>query len=191
MKLRSIAVLVLLLPLCGCGHSPSTQFFLLRAVRGSPPPEHFVGSAVQVRAVHVPSVLDRDELVSALPGGRLQIDQFRQWGAPMADMIRTVLSQDLAERLPAGMVVPAQAPAPPGSRGIVVDVLEFEPEPGGSVVLDAAWTLLAAGPAHPPLYEQRRLEAAGGVSASDHVQAMSQLLGQFSAAIAQSVRAAL
>src|SRR6185437_2978122 len=95
--------------LCACGRSPSTQFYLLGVVRASPPAAHFVGSPVQLRAVHVPAVLDRVELVSALPGGRLQIDQFRQWGAPMADMIRNVLSQDLTERLPAGMVVPAQA----------------------------------------------------------------------------------
>jgi hypothetical protein len=183
--------LIAALALCGCGHSPATQFFLLGPVKAPPPAEHFVGSPVQVRAVHIPGVLDRAELVSSLPGGRLQIDQFRQWGAPMAEMIRNVLSQDLAERLPAGMVVPAQAPAPPGGRGIVVDVLEFQPETGGHVVLEAAWTLLAAGPAHPPLYEQRRLEVTAGPSASDHVQAMSELLGQLAGALAQSVRSAL
>lgn len=189
---RVILVLAMACLLCACGHSPSTQFYLLGIVRASTPAAHFVGSPVQLRAVHIPAVLDRVELVSALPGGRLQIDQFRQWGAPMDDMIRSVLSQDLAERLPAGMVVAAQAPAPPGTRGIVVDVLEFQPEPGGRVVLSAAWTLLGSGPSHPPLYEQRRLEqSSAGASASDHVEAMSQLLGQLADALAQSVRSAL
>jgi hypothetical protein len=180
------------LALAACGHSPSTQFFLLGAVRASPPATHFVGSPVQLRAVHIPAVLDRVELVGALPGGRLQIDQFRQWGAPMADMIRSVLSQDLTERLPAGMVAPPQAPAPPGARGIVVDVLEFQPEADGSVVLNAGWTLLGAGPSHPPLSEQRRLQLpAVGASASARVQVMNQLLGELADALAQSVRSAL
>lgn len=178
--------------LAACGHSPSTQFYSLAAVRASPPIAHFVGNPVQLRAVHIPAVLDRLELVSALPGGRLQIDQFRQWGAPMADMIRSALSQDLTERLPQGMVVPAQAPAPPASRGIVVDVLEFQPEADGSVVLNAAWTLLGAGPSHPPLSEQRRLQVpAVGASASNRVAAMNQLLGELADALAQSVRSAL
>lgn len=187
-----IALAGTMLLLAACGHSPGTQFYLLGVVRASAPTGHFVGSPVQLRAVHIPAVLDRVELVSALPGGRLQIDQFRQWGAPMADMIRSTLSQDLAERLPAGMVVPAQSPAPPGSRGIVVDVLEFQPEADGSVVLSAAWTLLGAGPSHPPLYEQRRLQQPRvGSSASDRVEAMNRLLGELAEALAQSVRSSL
>ena len=190
-----VAVMVLagtMLSLVACARSPNTQFYLLEAVRPSPPTGHFVASPVQLRAVHIPAVLDRVELVSALPGGRLRIDQFRQWGAPMADMIRSTLSQDLTERLPAGMVVPAQSPAPPGSRGIVVDVLEFQPEADGSVVLNAAWTLPGAGPSHPPLYEQRRLQQHGvGSSASDRVEAMDRLLGELADALAQSVRLSL
>src|SRR6185437_4417599 len=179
MPLARVVGLAGALLLVACGHSPSTQFYLLGAVRASPPLAHFAGSPVQLRAVHVPAVLDRVELVSALPGGRLQIDQFRQWGAPMEDMIRNVLSQDLTARLPAGMVAPTQAPAPRGSRGIVVDVLEFQPESGTHVVLNAAWTLLGTGPAHPPRYERRRFERSGvGAEASDRVQAMSELLGR-------------
>lgn len=184
-----LAVMVLVMALGACGHSPPTRFYLLGVVRASTPVAQYVGPAVQLRAVHIPSVLDRNELVSALPGGRVDIDQFRQWGAPMADMIRGVLSRDLSERLPAGMVVPDQAPAPPHSRGVVVDILEFQPEAGGSVVLQVAWTLLADGPVHPAQYGQRHLERTGvGASASDRVQAMSDLLGQLAGALAQSIR---
>lgn len=192
MTLRATLLFGMVCLLCACGHSPSTQFYLLGIVRPSAPATHFVGSPVQLRVVHIPAVLDRAELVSALPGGRLQIDQFRQWGAPMADMIRSVLSQDLAARLPAGMVISPEAPAPPGTRGIVVDVLEFEPEPGGGVVLNAAWTLLGTDASHPPLYEQRRfVQPAAGSSPSDHVEAMNSLLGQLADALSQAVRAAL
>ncbi|HEY7928692.1 MAG TPA: PqiC family protein [Steroidobacteraceae bacterium] len=190
MKLRAMLLPGTACLLCACAHSPSTQFYLLGIVRTSAPATPFLGSPVQLRAVHIPAVLDRAELVSELPGGRLQIDQFRQWGAPMADMLRSVLSQDLAERLPAGRVISAQAPAPPGTRGIVVDVLELQPEPGDRVVLNAAWTLLGTGPSHPALYEQRRLARPAGGSASAHVEAMNSLLAQLADAIAQSVRSA-
>lgn len=199
---RCVLLALAALLLAGCGHSPRTQFFTLGVVRASQRADQYVdapaqgvpaqGAAVQdvpvqLRAVHIPEVLDRLELVSSLSGGRLQIDQFSQWGAPMEDMVRSVLSQDLAERLPAGMVIAAQAPAPPDSQGLVVDVQEFEPEADGRVVLDAAWTLLAKGPAR-GLYQQRRFELAAGGSASEHVQAMSTLLGQLADAVAQSVR---
>src|SRR5579871_3069158 len=196
-----LAALAALL-LAACGHSPRTQFFTLGVVRASQRADQYVDAPaqsvpaqdasahyapVQLRAVHIPEVLDRLELVSSLSGGRLQIDQFSQWGSPMEDMVRSVLSQDLAERLPAGMVIPAQAPAPPDSQGLVVDVQEFEPEADGRVVLDAAWTLLAKGPSR-GLYQQRRFALAAGSSASEHVQAMSRLLGQLADAVAQSVR---
>jgi uncharacterized protein len=144
----SISLLWLLLPalvlLPGCGRSPTTTFFVLSAVRPDTPRRSVVVESIQLRAVHIPDVLDRTERVSALSGDRLQIHQFQQWAAPLADMIRRVLSEDLAARLPGGTVVPPDAPAPAGTRDLVLDIQEFLPESNGQIVLQATWTLLPA-----------------------------------------------
>lgn len=176
-----------LAPLTGCGHSPATQFYTLAAVRPDQPARMFAGSAVQVRAVHIPELLDRLERVSALSAQRLQIDQFQQWGAPLAGMIRRVLTEDLATRLPSGMVLPAQAPGQPGTRGVVVDVQEFGPQPDGGVVLDVGWTLLNGAPGRAPTRGQRRFELPSDPGADAQVAAMGRLLGQLADTIAASL----
>lgn len=142
-----VTTVVLALP--GCGHSPSTTFFALSAVRPDTPAHVAVAGPLQLRAVHIPELLDRSERVREVSGNRLQIDQFQQWGAPLADMIRRVLSEDLSDRLPAGTVIPPEAPAPPGTRGLVLDVQEFLPQSNGQVLLQATWSVLAAPQAQP------------------------------------------
>jgi uncharacterized lipoprotein YmbA len=132
--------------LAACGHSPPTHFFTLAPVRADPPDTHFAGAPVQVRAVHIPAMLDRQQLVSESGRDQVDVHQFDQWGGPLDEMMRRVLSEDLQARLPAGMVVAPKAPAPPGTRGLVIDVQEFEPAAGGKVVLDASWTLLGGTP---------------------------------------------
>lgn len=194
--LSPLLSLSLLLLLPGCGRSPSTTFFVLSAVRPDTAARSRVVQPIQLRAVHIPGVLDRTERVSE-SGDRLQINQFQQWGAPLADMIRRVVSEDLSARLPAGTVVPPDAPAPPGTRGLVLDVQEFLPQSTGQVALQATWTLLAPTEAEKPKAEassqpadrtvlaagRQRLELSAGASADSQVGAMSELLGRLADAI--------
>jgi len=187
------AMLLVVLP--GCGHSPNTTFFALSAVRPDTHAHTAVAAPLQLRAVHIPELLDRTERVSEVSSDRLQINQFQQWGAPLADMIRRVLSEDLSSRLPAGTVVPPDAPAPPGTRGLVLDVQEFLPESNGQVVLQATWTVEKPGAGANTRSSNRtvlatgmqHLELPGGGSADAQVSAMSRLLGRLADAIAAGV----
>ncbi len=127
-------------------------------------------------------------------------------------MIRRTLSEDLAARLPAGTVVPPQAPAPPATRGLVIDVQEFLPEANGQVVLRAAWTVLAppdtqqnsaqqngagaptagsaqGGDSIPDGGGSRRWQIQAGAGADAQVAAMSRLLGHLAGAIAMQLGA--
>ena len=172
----------------GCGHSPPTQFFTLAAVRPDTAQRSYAGAPLQVRAVHIPAVLDRPERVVARSPQRLDILETQQWGGPLDDMIRRVLSRDLTTRLPAGMVLLANAPAA-GSRGIVIDIQEFQPETGGNVVLDASWVVIGAGQGNQPITRgQRRLQLHSGAGADAQVAAMSALLGQLADAIVASLK---
>jgi hypothetical protein len=186
-----LAVLVV-----SCGHSPQTQFFTLAAVRQDGARRTFAGAPVQVRAVHIPAYLDRPERVVGRSQQRLDIMETQQWGGPLDDMIRRVLTEDLTERLPPGMVVAANVPAPSGSQGVVIDIEEFRPDASSEVVLDASWVVLGnAAPsaqgaqANQTIQRgQQRLQMGSGIGADAQVAAMSTLLGRLADAIAATLR---
>jgi uncharacterized lipoprotein YmbA len=175
---RLLAAL-LILTLAGCASSPPTRFFTLDAV----PPGGAVRQSgrpapVKVDAVHVPPALDRSSMVRGASGNRLEISSEDRWAGDLGETIRRVLTQDLASRLPAGAVVAPDAPAPPGARGLIVDILTFQPRGAGEVVLDADWTLLEGTQSHPVLSRSVHLSAPAAASAQGEAAAMSRLLGE-------------
>jgi hypothetical protein len=176
-----------LLTLAGCASSPPTRYFALDpAAPGSPATDQTAGKPVKVDAVHIPPALDRDSMVRGESDNQLQISAQDRWAGDLGEMIRRVLTQDLAQRLPSGMVVAPQSPAPPSARGLVVDILTFQPQ-AGEVVLDADWTLLQGTQSNPVLRRSAHLTAPGASSAQGQAQAMSTLLGQLADGIAAQV----
>ena len=172
----------------GCGHSPATQFFTLMPVRPDQPRSTVAGGPVQVRVVHIPELLDRPQRVVQNSQARLDILEQQRWGAPLNDMVRRILTEDLTARLPAGAVLAPEVPSPPNARGVVVDIEEFQPEPEGRVVLDVSWSVVegpssqkTAAAADP--HEMRRFEVNAASDPDAEVGAMNQLLGQLADAI--------
>src|SRR5690242_15277088 len=129
--------------MAGCGSSPPTRFYTLDAVKpqGSVPSKAAV-SPVKVNAVHIPALLDRSAIVRRQAGNQLDISSRDHWGASFGEMARGVLTQDLQSRMAPGAIIPPDAPAPPDSRGLVVDILSFVPDGSGQVVLTCDWVLL-------------------------------------------------
>ncbi|MGB6602782.1 MAG: PqiC family protein [Steroidobacteraceae bacterium] len=171
--------------IAGCGTSPPTRFFTLDATA---PPIHREahGAPVEVNAVHVPPTLDRQTIVRGEIDHQLTISSQDRWGADFGELVRRVLTQDLEARLPAGMVLPPDTPAPDNARGLVVEILAFQPK-GSDIVLDADWTLLEGAPARPALQRSVHLQEAAGSSTNDQVAAMSRLLGQLADRIAEEI----
>jgi hypothetical protein len=100
------------------------------------------GYPVWIATVIVPKTLDRTQLVRRASANRLDVSENNHWAAPLDDMARRVLSQDLATRLPEGMVIQPGEPLPSGRlRRIAVDLSTFESDLEGHVVLNAQWTL--------------------------------------------------
>ena len=170
--------LVALLTLVGCASSPPTRFFALDPVSaGATAAAGANGTPVKVDAVHIPPALDRDSMVRGENDNQLQISSQDRWAGDLGEMIRRVLTQDLAQRLPSGMVVAPASPAPPSARGLVIDILTFQPQ-GGEVVLDADWTLLQGTQANPVQRRSVHLTQSATPSAQGEAEAMSALLGQ-------------
>ncbi|MHB8812702.1 MAG: PqiC family protein [Steroidobacteraceae bacterium] len=187
MTFRLLLVL-LILTLAACASSPQTRFFALDPVSpgAAPAAGRAVHEAVKVDAVHLPPALDRDSIVRGESDNELEISSQDRWAGDLGEMIRRVLTQDLAERLPSGMVVAPESPAPPSARGLVIDILTFQPQ-AGDVVLDADWTLLAGTQSNPVLRRSEHLTAPAASSAQEQAAAMSTLLGELADSIAARI----
>jgi uncharacterized protein len=189
MRTRLIPLLALL-TLAGCASSPPTRFFALDAVSaGATAAAGANGTPVKVDAVHIPPALDRDSMVRGENDNQLQISSQDRWAGDLGEMIRHVLTQDLAQRLPSGMVVAPESPAPPSARGLVIDILTFQPQ-GGEVVLDADWTLVQGTQANPVQRRPVHLTQSATPSAQGEAEAMSALLGQLADDISKEMSGA-
>lgn len=189
MKTAAALALAGALTLCACGSSPPTRFYVLEPVASATArAEAPAGAPVKVAAVHLPEELDRLEMVSGLGPNRIQVRGEDRWAAPLDDMSRRVLTQDLAQRLPPGMLLAAQSPAPRAARLLVVDLQEFGPA-GDRVRLQGSWSLQTPG--GEPLL-RRDVELNRSVADADpraQAAAMSRLLGELADGIAMDLGA--
>ncbi|CAG4893517.1 PqiC family protein [Paraburkholderia gardini] len=172
----------------GCGQGPPMRYVTLNAAPLAAPLATAPVQPVQLTAVHIPAELDRLEVVTQVSPNRLAVNETERWGAPLAQMMRRTLAQDLATRLPAGSFVLPDAPAPPGTRTLVVTVLTCEADASGTLTLQAAWTLLSGHPARVNLTQQATLRSTmAGRDAAAQAAALSQILGQLADRIATSI----
>ncbi len=188
--LAVLLMLMLTLTLTACGHSPPTRYFSLDAVPPNAPLATAKMAPVQLGAVRVPAVLDRPEIVAQDPAHRLAVREDDHWGAPLGPMIRRTLAQDLLARLPPGAFVLPDAPAPAGSRGIVVTLLDLRAGTDGRMTLEGSWTL-TAGEAGTAVMTQefsltQPMTSADSPAIAD---ALSRVLGRLADRIAGSLTA--
>ncbi|HZS62783.1 MAG TPA: PqiC family protein [Gemmatimonadaceae bacterium] len=174
--------------IAACRTSPPVQFFTLTAVV----PDHASGAEglvpIQVAAIHVPPSLDRQEMVSESTATQLTVSDQHRWGAPFGDILRRVLTQDLADRLPPGAVLYADEPAPAHVHEVVVDILRFVAEPGGQVVFDGSWSIVSA--TGDTVVASRHLRLRQPAPPGDYRQqtlAMSRLVGMLADTVARAV----
>jgi uncharacterized lipoprotein YmbA len=176
--------------LAGCATSPAVQFYTLAPVAPQQNPPHVAGAPLQVAAAHIPPALDRQEMVRRSSSNKLEMSDTNRWGAPLAQMVRRVLTQDLAQRLPQGMVVFPDEPAPPETKAIVVDILRFDADADGTVKFIASWSLLPAGSGGAPVSRQVQFnELAGAEGYADQARAMSRVLARLADDITSALAA--
>lgn len=186
--MRHLPLLVAAVLLTACGSSPPTQYFALEPVPPHGATQPAAGPPLTVDAVHLPPELDRLDLVRRGPDDRIQIDANQRWAAALDDMTRRVLAQDLADRLPHGMLIAPDAPEPPGRlRGLVVILQEFDADAAGRIVLDGDWMVAERGTVRPGSPHHIHLEEAGG---PNQAAAMSRAIGRLADRIAADLAAA-
>ena len=133
--MRRAIIILLLAAVAGCGSSPKTTFYALSVTADQETSPSPVAFPVQLVAVHVPPSLDRNEMVRRSNGQSMSISDTDRWSAPLGEMIRNVLSQDMQKRLAKGEVILPDAPAPPGAASIVVTISDFAADADGRITL--------------------------------------------------------
>ena len=104
-SMRTLSTILIVFLLAACGSSPKTHFYTLSVAPGST--GHGIQTPVQLAAVHIPPSLDRRQMVRLTSANSVEISEVNRWSAPFDEMVRNVLAQDLAARLPTGKAHPA------------------------------------------------------------------------------------
>ena len=100
--------------------------------------------ALRVDTLNVPASWDRMEILKPSAAGTLQISDFDHWAAPLAQMVRQTLSEDLDQRLPSGSVIYPRLPKPSGALGVNVDILDFNIV-GSQASMRVSWIIVPSG----------------------------------------------
>lgn len=177
--------LVPVLLLAACGSSPKTHFLTLVPIPSahSPPTARLAARPVEIGQVELPAALDRLALVRQGPGARIEILDQDHWVAPLDELARHALTEDLRDRLGSTVVLAPGDPLPRDSRTLVVNVQEFSPDSAGRLVLTADWSVSRTNGPPRTRHGSVRVESRSS-EAADLAMAMSEALGRLSDDIA-------
>jgi uncharacterized protein len=150
-RLAACAVIPVLLAGCASGAAKTTFYTLSAEAAGGaaappapatqPPP----ALSVAVWQVAIPELVDRRQIVVRTARNRVDISDLHQWAEPLRLGIARALAADLAAQLGAGYTVAAGQPlgTAPAVR-IFVDVQRFDAVAGGTVAVEALWSVRPA-----------------------------------------------
>jgi len=167
----------------GC-RSASTRIYTLGPAAPASHIDLYHAPALRVDTLNVPASWDRIEILKLSAAGTLQISDFDHWAAPLPQMARQALSDDLDQRLPAGSVIYPRLPKPSGALGVNVDILDFNIV-ASQASMRASWIIAPSGDA--PGAKRSAAELRSPMSAEDPAavaHAWGDLLGQLADRIA-------
>ncbi len=127
----------------GCRSAPPAQYFRIAPVAGAPvrpPPE-----SIQIRNIGIPEYLDQNGIAQPSSQYQFAASSNDLWAEPLAQMLQSVLVQNLSQRL-----APATVTASSGMVGaqpdllVEINILRFDPDSSGRIVLTAQAALKAA-----------------------------------------------
>jgi uncharacterized protein len=140
---KRVACWLVVLGLAGCATSAPLHYYTLSAVPPASNTTLPVGSPpVSLERLTIPPELDRAQLVRRLDATRLQLLDGHRWAAPLDDMMRRVLGEDLALRLGSNAVTNPNEPVGSAPRRILtIDIRELYGDENCAVTLHASWNL--------------------------------------------------
>ncbi len=192
-----IAFFLLSIVLSGCfGTSQPSRFYTLSSLRGPEPVPHVEtagnGAIVAVGPLTIPDYLNGPQIVTRTGTNEVRLNEFDRWAGALDSNIARIIVEDLSVMLPADRfsvirsASAAQGGMPTAFR-VTVDIMRFDAAPGGTVFLEAEWTVSGGEKGNPV---SRRSSISGKVNGSgfpDLVAAMSKAVEDLSREIASGV----
>jgi hypothetical protein len=186
----ALSIGVLVLALGGCATSQTAQYYTLAPLQ---PPEVKAASVpaftVAVGPVINPELLQRPQIATRTNDHQIGFSDFHKWAGTLADETKRVLVVNLNGLL-AGRraVVTTDDMAIDPDLRVVVNINRFDGLPGGSVWLNAAWTIKEQKGTRAIAVNQSVIEErVNGPEYPDLVSAQSRAIGQLSRAIAAEI----
>jgi uncharacterized protein len=130
----------------GC-RSASTRMYTLEPTEPASHIDVYHAPALRIDTLNVPANWDRMEIMKLSASGTVQISDFDHWAAPLTQMARQTLSDDLDRRLPSGSVIYPRLPKPSGALGVNVDILDFNMV-ASQASMRASWIIVPSGDSH-------------------------------------------
>ena len=187
---RLLAIALLSTLLAGCAQSQPTNFYTLFAFADQQGVDEGDPLRLGVEQVRLPAYLDRPQIVTRNGTNRMTVADLDQWAEPLETTFQRVLRENLSSRLASDLVVTLPSRRDLRlDRQIEVEVLRFDADETGQVVLDASW-LIFDGNGRKVLDEGRSLIRQQVTRLGDYEQiakAMSVCLAGMSDEIADAI----
>jgi uncharacterized lipoprotein YmbA len=165
-------------------HSAPTRIYSLDPAMPATRIDTYQAPALRVDTLNVPASWDRIEILGLSAAGKLEISDFDHWSAPLTQIARQTLSDDLDQRLPSGSVIYPRLPKPEGALGINVDILEFTVV-ASQASMRASWFIVPTGGSQSAKRSVASLqESMNSTEPAAVVHAWSELIGQMADRIA-------
>jgi uncharacterized protein len=189
-KISALFTFLLMTVVCfsGCStRSHPADFYLLSS---QPLPQLAAQDGlIGVLPVRVPDYLDRPQIVTRIGEHTIDLNEFHRWAEPLRVNITSILVQNLSHLLQTdGIINTSQNFGLPLRFQVGVDVLRFDGELGGLVILSGRWSIFS--------YEGKDVFIVRGFSFqeqthsgtyADFVAAMSRTIAKLSCVIAEEL----
>lgn len=148
MRRLSLLLIFLSLALTACGQSKPTNYYLLKSTAAPVAAESMPRTTLGIVGVNLPGYLDRAGIVLLDENGTLiNVPQFNKWAESLDEGAARLLRRSLTPvLLRQGITVLASEDTRVAAAyGVIVDIVRLEATTGGSIALEARWTLIDPG----------------------------------------------
>ena len=177
----------------GTGRSPVTKLYMLDTGLSEPAVLETArlpaGFTIGVGPIKVPQYLNRPMIVTRTGSNEVRPNEFHQWAEPLPENMSRVMSADLLELTGAAhsFAFPWRS-AIPIDMQVVVNVMQFDVSPDGSVILKAQWSLFGEKGKRVRLTRRSLItRQVTGSGYADSVAGMSQALGDLTQEVATAI----
>ena len=171
----------------GCGATPESRFYTLRATPTTAAVTTGSEMSVAVGPVSVPLAVDRPQFVVNVDGNQVRLDELNRWASPLANNIARVVAENLVTMLGTPRVM--VSPQTDVHYRAAIEVQRFESAPGDAATLVAFWTVSRNADGQSRMGRTTAREAAPDRSYTALADAHSRAVAKLSRDIAEAVRA--